>query len=567
MSVGQGSRRDFLKQTGVAGMIGAGMALGAPRAGIAEALHRKSKHVLLISVDGIHAIDLKHWVEANPASVLAQLSGRGYTYTRCGTSEPSDSFPGLIALVTGGSPVSTGIWYDVAFDRKLFAPPSLGGGGPGTVTQYMEFIDPNNNRLDGGVPAALLGPVPFPAGLGIEVANLPTVDAAGKIPVYPWQFLRVNTIFNVAKAGGYGTAWADKHVGAYQAIFGPTKDGVDDYYSPEINSLAAQLYPATPNPAADQFTNSHIAVKIYDSLKVNAVVNQCKGLTSTGKKSKYGTPGIFGMNFQAVSVAQKLASAADSPVLFGGYTDPDGSFNTAVQSAMQYVDDALGEMVTALAENGILDHTTIIITAKHGQCPIDPTRRRIVPGAALDDAIKPIVGAGNYAVTADDTAYIWLKTSVQNQTAAVVASLRASLELNNLLLNPTPPSSFPPPVGNIPWPANPGIQEILWGDSLKLRYNDPLHDSRTPDIIVVPTPGVIWAGAHSGKLAEHGGLAEDDTHVALLVSNPSLSRKTIKSPVKTAQVAPTILKILGLDPHDLESVQKEHTDELPIFDA
>jgi len=98
----RGSRRDFLKHTGV-GALGASLALGA-RPGFAEVLARPSKHVLLISVDGLHAIDLAHWVEANPASVLAQLSAKGYTYTRAGTSQSSDSFPGLIALVTGDRP-------------------------------------------------------------------------------------------------------------------------------------------------------------------------------------------------------------------------------------------------------------------------------------------------------------------------------------------------------------------------------------------------------------------------------------------------------------------------------
>lgn len=552
-----GSRRDFLKHTGV-GALGASLALGA-RPGFAEALARPSKHVLLISVDGLHAVDLAHWVEANPASVLAQLSARGYTYSRAGTSQSSDSFPGLIALVTGGSPVSTGIWYDVAFDRKLLPPGGV--GSPGTVTMYMEAIDPDSNRLDGGVtPPRALGDYKFLPGEGINPAALP-VDPVTLAPVMPWQFLRVNTIFNVAKAGGYRTAWSDKHVGAYQAVHGPTGDGVDDYYSPEINSLASQLESGLP--AGDQFTNSHIAVKLYDSLKVGAVVNQCKGLDSIAS-AKVGTPGVFGMNFQTVSVAQKLVSEIDSPLL-GGYTDPDGAFNTAMQVALQYIDDSLGEMVTALAEQGILDHTTIIITAKHGQNPIDMTRRRIVPTSSLDDAILPVVGAGNYAYTADDTAYIWLRSSVQNLTEAVVASLRGSAELNNLPPNPTPPSSTP--IGHLPWPANPGLQQILWGDSLKLRYNDPLLDSRTPDIIAVPTPGIIWAGTKSGKLAEHGGIAEDDTHVALLVSNPSLKPRTIKSPVQTAQVAPTILKVLGLNPQHLDAVRQEFTDELPIFDA
>lgn len=559
MKTSQSTRRQFLKSAGVAGAVGAGMVLGSPRPGIAEALARPSKHVLLLSVDGLHAIDLQMWIEANPASVLAQLSARGYTYSRAGTSEPSDSFPGLIALVTGGSPVSTGIWYDVAFDRALLPPGGI--GGPGTVTMYMEAIDPDSSRLDGGVtPPRAIGDYQFLPGEGINLAALPQ-DPVTHAPVLPWQFLRVNTIFEIAKAHGYRTAWSDKHVGAYQAVMGHSGAGVDDYFSPEINSLATQLEATAP--AGDQFTNTHVAIKLYDSLKVNAVVNQCKGLNSTGTLN-VGTPGIFGMNFQVISVGQKLTSEVDSPLL-GGYTDADGAMNTALQAGMQFVDDALGAMVTALSEHGVFDRTTIIITAKHGQAPINLKKRRIVPSKSFTDVIDPIVGAGNYAVTADDAAYIWLKTPFQHLTPTVVAALWASPELTDLPFNPAPPSTTP--LGPLAWQANPGIELILWGDNLKLRYNDPLVDSRTPDIIVVPTPGVIYAGKGSGKLAEHGGISTDDTHVAMLVSNPSLSARTIKTPVQTAQVAPTILRLLGINPSTLEAVQKEHTDELPIFDA
>ncbi|HLY10323.1 MAG TPA: alkaline phosphatase family protein, partial [Planctomycetota bacterium] len=394
------SRREFLKTAGVAGAVGAGMALGGPREGIAEALARPSKHVLLISVDGLHAIDLERWVSAHPGSTLAKLSEKGITYSRAGTSEPSDSFPGLIALVTGGTPVSTGIWYDVAFDRALLPPGGV--GTPGTVTMYMEAIDPDSNRLDGGVtPPRAIGDYQFLPGEGINLAALP-VDPVTHTPVMPWQFLRVNTIFEIAKAHGYRTAWSDKHVGAYQAVMGHSGDGVDDYFSPEINSLASQLESGLP--AGDQFTNSHLAIKLYDSLKVTAVVNQCKGLNSTGTL-KVGTPGIFGMNFQTISVGQKLTSEIDSPLL-GGYTDADGGLNTALTAGMQYVDDALDQMVDALTKQGILQHTTIIITAKHGQCPINLRKRRIVPAKSFDDVIAPVVGAGNYAVTADDAAYI-----------------------------------------------------------------------------------------------------------------------------------------------------------------
>jgi hypothetical protein len=51
----------------------------------------------------------------------------------------------------------------------------------------------------------------------------------------------------------------------------------------------------------------------------------------------------------------------------------------------------------------------------------------------------------------------------------------------------------------------------------------------------------------------------------LLLSNPSFLPKTVTSPVETMQVAPTILKALGLAPSSLQAVQKEHTQVLPAL--
>ena len=65
------------------------------------------------------------------------------------------------------------------------------------------------------------------------------------------------------------------------------------------------------------------------------------------------------------------------------------------------------------------------------------------------------------------------------------------------------------------------------------------------------------------KLAEHGGFAHDDVNVMLLLSNPNFEPNTITTPVETLQIAPTILKALGLDPNQLQAVQKEHTPVLP----
>lgn len=79
---------------------------------------------------------------------------------------------------------------------------------------------------------------------------------------------------------------------------------------------------------------------------------------------------------------------------------------------------------------------------------------------------------------------------------------------------------------------------------------------------MIPNIGVIYTGSHK-KLVEHGGFAYDDTNVMMLVSNPRLSPATLSTFVQTAQVAPTILEALGLDPSSLQTVQLEGTQPLP----
>jgi len=109
-----------------------------------------------------------------------------------------------------------------------------------------------------------------------------------------------------------------------------------------------------------------------------------------------------------------------------------------------------------------------------------------------------------------------------------------------------------------------GIQQILAGDSLKLLFQDPLSDSRSPDIIANPRDGVIYAKTTATKIAEHGGFADEDVHVALLMAGPSVNKtNTVFTSVQTTQIAPTILSLLGLDPNALQAVQLEGTQVLP----
>jgi hypothetical protein len=70
---------------------------------------------------------------------IAALGKSGINYVAANTSKPSDSFPGLTAIDTGGSPALTGVYYDVAYARNLDAPTIATGNGvqPGPCTAGM----------------------------------------------------------------------------------------------------------------------------------------------------------------------------------------------------------------------------------------------------------------------------------------------------------------------------------------------------------------------------------------------------------------------------------------------
>src|ERR1700681_1822559 len=105
-------------------------------------------HVLLISVDGLHALDVARYVEGHPNSALAELSKHGITYSNARTPANSDSFPGLLALVTGGSPKSHGLFHDVSYNRSIFDPTNTScSGKAGNMQTYDESIDVYNAMI------------------------------------------------------------------------------------------------------------------------------------------------------------------------------------------------------------------------------------------------------------------------------------------------------------------------------------------------------------------------------------------------------------------------------------
>src|SRR5664279_4325106 len=203
-----------------------------------------AQHVLLLSVDGMHQADLDWYVHEHPTSALARLVGNGASFSKAQTPVPSDSFPGMVGQVTGGNPSSTGVYYDDTWNAALLpagtTPAACATAAPGAEVTYFEQLDKDPHALDAGqglsgLPHTILSMTATPARL-IDPAQLP-VDPTSCQPVYPHPYLQVNTVFQVARAAGLRTAWADKHP-AYEILNGPSGTGIQDLFTPEINSDA-----------------------------------------------------------------------------------------------------------------------------------------------------------------------------------------------------------------------------------------------------------------------------------------------------------------------------------------
>ncbi|TDG10940.1 nucleotide pyrophosphatase [Paraburkholderia guartelaensis] len=506
------------------------------------------KHVLLISFDGLHEQDVARCIGSNACPNLALLAKSGVTYTNAHTPHLSDSFPGLTALVTGGSPKSAGLFYDVSYDRTLYAPLDSKCKGP----QGWNVVFDETTGIDGENGGALIH---LDGGGAFNPQAIPYAKINGVCtPVYPHNYIKTNTVFEVIKQNIHGarTAWADKHAWGYDWVNGPSGKGVDDLARTEINSID----PKTGTYYLDTYTHT----EVFDNIHVQALINEIDGLDSTGKMSA-SVPTMFGTNFQTLSVAQKSPVAQQ-----GGYLDADFTPGPQVAAAITYLDNSLGRVVQELKQRNLYSSTLIIVTAKHGQSPTDHSK--LVKNG---DTLTKLLEANNYLdstgnfgqnntktgnlndgsglpgtgmVQTDDVGLIWLRD--QSQKDAVVKTLQANLSCNAPGICADGPQAY-----------------ILTGDRLADWFGNP-SNGRTPDIIVQPNPGVIYTSS-TAKDEEHGGNAPDDSHLGLVVSFPGIHHagRTDDHYVFTTQVAPTILSALDLDPHLLHAVQLEGTHRLP----
>jgi hypothetical protein len=530
----------------------------------------KVEHVLLISVDGMHQSDLAWYVQTHPKSTLAALVSQGMDFSNASTPFPSDSFPGMVGQLTGGNPSTTGIYYDDTWNHSLFpvGTTSCNGPAPGAETAYTEACDINDGALDAGeglVPAPGANPwlnilkMNGNAKQLMSTAHLP-VDPATCSPIYPNQYIHVNTVFEVVHEHRMLTAWSDKHV-AYQILSGPSGKGVDDYFCPEINSSAVASNPLTYGQP--DWTSDNLLTQQYDNYKVQAVVNWINGLHHDGTGNP-GTPAVFGMNFQTVSTGQKLPTSKTegdpSGTAKGGYLADGATPGVVLTNALDFVDQSLGQMVAALGSRGLLNNTAIIVSAKHGQSPMNfAALNRIDDSkiiAALNAAWNKSHQSGNPNATPlvalgtdDDGMLLWFNDRSSTATEYAKEFL-TNYHDSSASVDGKPVTSA-------------GLWQIYTGVAAAQLVGVDVSDPRVPDVIGIAQYGVVYTGG-TGKIAEHGGDHLEDRNVPILISWPGATAGlNVTDPVETTQIAPTILKLLGLNPNELQAVKIEGTQ--PLF--
>jgi hypothetical protein len=586
--------------TALAGTVLAGTAVSSAATGQPGQLGghhtRGIQHVLLISVDGLHQSDLDWYVAHHPGSELARLANGGAEYTQARTSDPSDSDPGGTAIMTGGTPKVTGIYYDDEYSHGVFPPGTTKCSGPvpggdviydspddklasvpdllnnGSGSTFPSF-DEGGSVYPGGVdtnPALIMKLTPRPQS-GLNPASYPVNPKTCK-PIQPWDYVGVNTIFQVIHHAGLRTAWSDKHA-IYSSFNGPGSGGksIDDLFAPEIDSQAVEPN-GVPYPDDGAWTDDNAATKQYDSYKVQAVINWINGHEHSGTGPKVGTPAIYGMNFQVVSTAEKLKSSPVvlsgpnkqgkytlGPSLPGGYVSVNGKQvpGPLLRTDLSYVSNALQRIADKIRADGEAHSTAIILTAKHGQSPQNNSQLK-----RIDDG--PVIAGVNAAWAAqhpgsktlivqeadDDGLLWWLSDRSQAATGFVK---------NYLWAHTAPAVNF---AGKTITVKHSGLREIFAGHQAAHFFGVPNSHPHHPDVFAIAQVGTIYTTG--SKIAEHGGDNPGDRDVPLIVYAPGTVQPGRSSHlVETAQVAPTVLKLLGLNPEDLQAVKIEHTSVLP----
>jgi hypothetical protein len=371
-------------------------------------------------------------------------------------------------------------------------------------------LNPDCKNL--GSPIALDGGMDASGEPGLDPLEYPRDAKHGCTPIPPHALMRVNTIFEVVHQKIGPTAWVGENATTTDLLRGPSGEGIDESCGIVVVTAVADKMKAIHDD---------------DEARVASVLHWIDGTDCTGKQA-IKVPVLFGMSFISVAKAQA------NPGM--GYTDAAGTPSAGLAKSLAYVDAAIGRMVQRLKTAKLYDSTWIVVTSPYGQAPMNPRLMRHIALAdvqAVAEGIRPGLVAH---ISGGDVAMIWLSDA--GKTDAVV-------------------KAYGDRAGAI------GVANIYSGARMSLTMNAAAKDTRMPDIILQPEAGVLWGPPDDKSIAGYGGMLDEDTHVALLVSGAQLTGRYDPTWVPTTQVAPLLLRALGMEKFDLQALHMEHSPALP----
>lgn len=319
-------------------------------------IHTSSDHpaqrALIISIDGLRAVNLANFVSSHPQSALAELTRRGVTYTNAHIAWP-DTAAAMIAIASGGSPISTGIFSSQGFDRAM----QRDGDGCRPVASDLDLTAGHS--------------ILFEAESGCDALQA-------------HRLVRVNTIFDVVHAAVGRTAWADASAGYADLLRGFSGNALDDVF----------IASAAPHDI-DRIS----AAEEQDRECVDAVLRwMAKGPDA---------PRLAGLSLIGLDAAQRSI-----PLL---QTASPGTAGSVKRSPLEHADAQVRRIVSALDKAGLFESTWIIVTARHGSIG-DTANLRVVDSALVEQVAKMAAGGELDRVVAGTAAMIWLKHPEKTET-------------------------------------------------------------------------------------------------------------------------------------------------------
>jgi arylsulfatase A-like enzyme len=193
---------------------------------------------------------------------------------------------------------------------------------------------------------------------------------------------------------------------------------------------------------------------------------------------------------------------------------------------LEFLDGLVGELLKALDELGIRGRTAVIVSADHGFSDVDP-KHLVAPAADAGGHRLATLDARGIEHYLSNTGGASMGVYVRDKrrVAEAVAALRAE-----------------------PW-----CEAVYCEDAAAAcdRSLQSLHDyfpGRSPDLMVDLDDDAALNFAQPGQ---HGSLRHDDMAIPLILSGAGVVAGRVEGEARLVDVAPTVMRLLGLPPAGL----------------